>query len=241
MAQQSAQDKAVLYGLSRLRAGLQKLITWFQGSTPLGSFTSIKLGTNLTGTASGDTLTIDASGGGGSGTVINVSAGNLNPLFTTNITNPTTTPDLQFTVVNQNANLFYAGPSSGAAAAPTFRAITTTDLPAISAVRGPGCIFSNGNLTLTGTLTDEIQIPFGGTITDWTIVGNTTGSASIIVSHATYANYDTMTTLFTATCTSAKKATATGLSHSVAAGDILRFSGSGFSGFTRCSITLTVR
>lgn len=106
--------------------------------------------------------------------------------------------------------------------------------------RAPGCVFSNGNLLLTGTLTSEIEIPYGGTITAWTIVGDAAGSVSIIVSHSTYSAYDTMTTLFTATCTTSKKAQATGLSHAVTAGDILRFSASSFALFTRCSITLEV-
>jgi len=109
-----------------------------------------------------------------------------------------------------------------------------------SSVQSPGCVFSNGNLLLTGTLTSEIRIPYGGTITAWTIAGDAAGDASIVVSHSTYAAYDTMTTLFTATCTGSNKAQATGLSHTLAAGDILRFSGSGFSLFTRCSITLEV-
>ena len=109
-----------------------------------------------------------------------------------------------------------------------------------SSVQSPGCVFSNGNLLLTGTLTSEIQVPYGGTIEAWTIAGDAAGDASIIVSHSTYAAYPTMTTLFTATCTASNKAQATGLSHAIAAGDILRFSGSGFALFTRVSITLEV-
>jgi hypothetical protein len=46
---------------------------------------------------------------------------------------------------NQNANLVYAGPSSGGAAAPTFRALVTADLPA-----GVGTVTSIA-LTLTGS------------------------------------------------------------------------------------------
>ena len=107
---------------------------------------------------------------------------------------------------------------------------------------GPGCAFITAGLSipLSGTLVDETPIPYAGLITGWTITGDTTGSASIVVSHSTYSAYDTMTTLFTASCSSAKKAQATGLSYSFAAGDIIRFSGSGFSNFTRCNITLTV-
>jgi hypothetical protein len=115
----------------------------------------------------------------------------------------------------------------------------TVDFPASTSGHSPGCIFTNGGLLLTGTLASEIHVPYSGTITGWTIFGDEIGNASIIVSNATYANYDTMTTLLTATCTSAKKAQATGLSVAVVAG-ALRFSGSGFSGFSRCSIVLEI-
>lgn len=102
----------------------------------------------------------------------------------------------------------------------------------------PGCVFSN--VLAATTVTSEIQVPYGGTIEGWTIVGDVDGSVSIAVSRATYANYDTMTSLFTATCTTSKKAQATGLSHTLTAGDILRFTASGFSLFNRVSITLEV-
>ncbi len=75
---------------------------------------------------SGGTITAP----GGAGTVTSFSSGNLSPLFTTAVTNPTTTPALAFTLSNQNANLFFAGPTSGGAAAPTFRALVQADIPA---------------------------------------------------------------------------------------------------------------
>lgn len=107
-----------------------------------------------------------------------------------------------------------------------------------SSGHSPGCVFSN--VLAATTVTSEIQIPYGGTIEGWTIVGDVAGSVSITVSRATYANYDTMTSLFTATCTTSKKAQASGLSHAITAGDILRFSASGFASFARCAITLEV-
>lgn len=106
--------------------------------------------------------------------------------------------------------------------------------------RGPGCGFYNGGLLISASIADEVSIPYAGTIVGWTITGDATGDASILVSKATYANYDKMTTLFTATLTSDIKATASGLSHAISAGDIVRFSGSGFSGLTRCKIVLDV-
>lgn len=104
----------------------------------------------------------------------------------------------------------------------------------------PGCVFSNGNLTLTGTLTSEIVVPYGGTITEWYILGDTAGDVDITVSHSTFAAYPTMTTLFTASCSGQQKNSATGLSHVLTAGDTLRFSASSFSLFTRVSIVLVV-
>lgn len=65
----------------------------------------------------------------GFGTVTSFSAGDLSPLFTTGELNVTTTPALSFVQIVQNANLLFAGPASGAAANPTFRALSAADLP----------------------------------------------------------------------------------------------------------------
>lgn len=66
--------------------------------------------------------------GGGSGTVTTFSSGNLSPLFTTSVANAATTPALTFTLSTQAANTLFAGPTTGAAAAPTFRAQVAADL-----------------------------------------------------------------------------------------------------------------
>lgn len=105
---------------------------------------------------------------------------------------------------------------------------------------GPGASFTNGSLALSGTLTIEGSVPYSGTITGWTIVGDAAGDVDIIVYHSTYAAYPTMSTLFTASCNAEQKNTDSGLSHAIAAGDILRFSASNFSLFTRVTITLLV-
>ena len=74
---------------------------------------------------SNDTLSVT---GGGSGTVTSFSSGGLSPLFTTSVATATTTPALSFAQVTQSANTFYAGPTSGGAANPTFRLLTTGDI-----------------------------------------------------------------------------------------------------------------
>jgi hypothetical protein len=68
----------------------------------------------------------------GNGTVTSFSAGDLSPLFTTTEANPTTTPALSFSLTNQNINLVFAGPSSGSAGAPLFRALVAADIPDLS-------------------------------------------------------------------------------------------------------------
>lgn len=75
-------------------------------------------------------ITADTAGlgGGGLGTVTSVSSGNLSPLFTVIVSNPTTTPEFAFSQINQNANLHFSGPPTGAAAAPTFRALVLADI-----------------------------------------------------------------------------------------------------------------
>lgn len=69
-------------------------------------------------------ISTGGGGGGGSGTVTNFQASGLSPLFSTAVATPTTYPSVVFSQIVQNPHLFYAGPTSGAAAAPAFRAIT---------------------------------------------------------------------------------------------------------------------
>lgn len=71
--------------------------------------------------------------GGGSGTVTGVSSDNFSPLFNVNVATNTTTPAFSFAAINQAANQVYAGPASGVAAAPGFRALVSADIPANAA------------------------------------------------------------------------------------------------------------
>lgn len=69
---------------------------------------------------------------GGAGTVTSFSAGDLSPLFTTSEATATTTPALSFSLNTQNANKVFAGPATGADAAPTFRVLVAADIPSLS-------------------------------------------------------------------------------------------------------------
>src|SRR5689334_3331648 len=80
--------------------------------------------------------------GGSGGTVTSFSASDLSPLFTSAVTNPTTTPALAFTQIAQAANRIFAGPTSGASANPTFRALVAADIPSLP--YGTGTVTSVG-------------------------------------------------------------------------------------------------
>src|SRR4051812_23613730 len=80
---------------------------------------TITLGANLT--LVGNVLS--ATGRSGSGTVTSVAVGNLAPLFTSSVATPTIAASVTFALSTQTANRFFAGPSSGGVATPTFRSI----------------------------------------------------------------------------------------------------------------------
>ena len=66
-------------------------------------------------------------GGGGSGTVTSFSAGNLGPLFTTSVANPSTTPNLSFSLSTAGPHTFL-GNNTGSTAAPGYVQPSFTDL-----------------------------------------------------------------------------------------------------------------
>jgi len=69
----------------------------------------------------------DLPAGTGSVTSVGLS---LPAIFTVTVTPVTSSGTLTAVLANQSANLVFAGPASGGAAAPTFRALTAEDLPA---------------------------------------------------------------------------------------------------------------
>lgn len=100
------------------------------GVSSLNSLTgalNIVGGTNITVTPSGSNITIDATGGG-SGTVTSVAQ--TVPSFLSVAGSPVTTSGtLAITLATETANTVFAGPTSGGAVAPTFRALVSGDIP----------------------------------------------------------------------------------------------------------------
>lgn len=118
------------------------------------------------------------SGGGGSGTVTNFSAGNLSPIFTTTVTNAGTTPSLSFVLTNASPHSFF-GNNTGTSGAPGYAAITANDLPGLGAITigttsplgGGASIALGSSLTLTcsSCITSIPQLPITktGVASNW--------------------------------------------------------------------------
>lgn len=90
------------------------------------------------------------SGGGGSGTVTSV--GMTVPSFLSVSGSPiTTNGTLAVSLATQAANLVFAGPSTGAAAAPTFRALVAADLALAAAPPSNGLQYNDGTNAFTAS------------------------------------------------------------------------------------------
>lgn len=109
-----------------------------------------------------------ASGGTGSVTSVALS---LPSIFNVSGSPVTTTGTLTGTLATQSANTVFSGPSSGSAAAPTFRSLVTADIPSlsyISSVSGSAPIVSSGGLTPSISITQSTTSTNGYlSSTDW--------------------------------------------------------------------------
>lgn len=122
---------------------------------------------------------------------------------------------------------------------------TGSDLPAHTStgvVVGASFIIDGGGVTITTGVKGDLQIPFAGTITQWTILPDQSGSISIGVWKDTYANYPPVVgdLLFTATLGATTKSQSGAISHAVTAGDILRFNVASVTTVERVTLALTM-
>jgi len=130
-------------------------------------------------TSAGGTSSSMTWGNAGSGTVTSVTfTGDGTVLSSTPSSAVTTSGTLTAALNSQSANLVFAGPSSGSAAAPTFRALVAADLPATITAN-----YSHANTTVTGGGGD-IRINFPTKIYD---TGNnvTTGASWVFTAPST--------------------------------------------------------
>lgn len=100
-----------------------------------------------------------AGGGGGSGTVTNVSATGYPAVFgTLNISNPTTTPVFTFTTPTVGQNLFLGGPCTGGSGLPVYRGLCSGDLPAPNAAPTIGTL--NGQISAESAVSGCYPPPY---------------------------------------------------------------------------------
>lgn len=94
--------------------GQTSIPVYFSGTTPANCVL-----TYSSGGAPPAPILFTCVAGSGTGTVTNVSSGDLSPLFTVVVSNPTTTPSLAYTLSNAAA-YSYLGNNTSAAAAPAY-------------------------------------------------------------------------------------------------------------------------
>jgi hypothetical protein len=98
-----------------------------------------------------------ASGGGGSGTVTSVALA-APAVFTVSGSPVTSAGTLTLALATQTANTVFAGPSSGGAVAPAFRALTAADVPRLDQITAP-----TAAVNLNGQRITNLGAPAAGT------------------------------------------------------------------------------
>jgi len=129
-----------------LATGVSGLLSIANGGT--GTATpGLVAGTHvtITGTWPNQTINATGGGGGGGGTVTSVGL-SLPALFVVTGSPVTTSGTLTAALAAQSANLVWAGPATGAAAAPSFRSLVAGDIPTIAAgqVSGLSTVATSG-------------------------------------------------------------------------------------------------
>lgn len=173
---------------------------WTFGAVGAGTVTSITAGLGLSGgtitsagtiamlqastsqlggvKVDGTTIVINGSGqisatvsGGGSVS----SVGLVMPaIFNVSGSPVTTTGNLTAALATQSANTIFAGPASGGASAPTFRALVPNDLPAATASQKGAVQVDNVTTFMTGNVISA-SAGSGGTVTSISMTGAGTG------------------------------------------------------------------
>lgn len=168
--------------------------------------------------------------------------------FTVSGSPVTTSGTLTFTKATQTANLIYAGPSSGGAAAPTFRAMVTADIPSNIQIGAFGITIDGSGAAITTGVKGYLYIPYACTITSVVMLADQTGSIVVDVWKVAYASFpptvaNTITASALPTISSAQKSldsTLTGWTTSVSAGDTIGFNVNSATSITRLNMLLKV-
>lgn len=123
--------------------------------------------------------------------------------------------DADITYANRSANVVHAGPTSGGAAAPTWRALVAADMPSAPSIATPAfastltvdlSTIKDGGIvrvTLTGAITIQLSNGTDGQKFILELTQDGTGSRTVTLS-GTYFRFGTDITSFTATTTASK-------------------------------------
>lgn len=194
---------------------------------------------------------IDMTGGGagvstnlvGSGTGSVTSVGlSLPAIFTVTNSPVTSSGTLTGTLASQSANIVFAGPSTGPAAAPTFRSLVAADIPTLNqnttgsaaTLTTPRAIYGN-NFNGSADLTQIIASTYGGTGNGFT---KFTGPAT---TEKTFTLPNSSATILTsaAAVTVAQGGTGTGTAGITAFNNITGYTSSGATGTTSTNLVFS--
>jgi hypothetical protein len=151
-------------------------------------------GSGITITPSGSNITIASTGGGGSGTVTSVALTSPGVVYSVTGSPITTSGTFALNLIAQNANTVFAGPTTGSAANPSFRALVSADIPnnganttgTSSNITGVAAIANGGTALSTAPTNGQLLIGNGTTYILSTLtggsgisIGNTAGAITI--------------------------------------------------------------
>lgn len=165
-------------------ARLNLLPMWWQFVEPANTTVDISLMTPYA-TVGGNVIFYPIPIGGG-GTVTSVAfVGDGTILSATPSTPVTSSGNISATLLTQNANTILAGPGSGPAAAPTFRAIVAADLSGVISIATGQVAVGSGTGTIAGS--SQFTYAVGGTLT----LTSTSGSQNVTLIPSTGTSFKT--------------------------------------------------